>query len=278
MDASILTKSSLFEFLTPDQAQDLVSNLKPVLCREEEVLFEFGDSGDCLYIVESGHVELFVRDHSGQKVVLKVVGSGDMFGELSLLDNGQRTATATALEACQLWVLDEKHLLKFLRSSPEAALHLLAALGSQIRQSNNLLRSRVAKNLNEEVQQDLNWAHKCANVIADFSGSIPFLLLNVVWFLVWVVINLSWIPGVEAFDPFPFGLLTTIVSLEAIMLSIFVLLAQNLQSAKDKIRSDIEYEVNLKAELEVAYLHEKVDQMNAALLRRFDSLEKNLKN
>ncbi len=82
----------------------------------------------------------------------------------------------------------------------------------------------------------------------------------------------SGVPGIPMFDPFPFGLLTMAVSLEAIILSVFVLLSQNRQAAKERVRGDIEYDVNLKAELEIAHLHEKVDRLTSDVLARFDRL------
>jgi uncharacterized membrane protein len=102
-----------------------------------------------------------------------------------------------------------------------------------------------------------------ADWIAEFSGSITFLMLHVGFFAGWILLNVTIVPHAPMFDPFPFGLLTMVVSLEAIILSVFVLLSQNRQVAKDRIRSDVEYDVNLKAELEVAHLHEKVDRLGA---------------
>nr|AIA17424.1 Protein of unknown function (DUF1003) [uncultured bacterium] len=102
--------------------------------------------------------------------------------------------------------------------------------------------------------------------MARFSGSMTFLYLNMLWFAAWIFWNIDMITGLKAFDPYPFGLLTLTVSLEAIFLSIFVLLSQNIQADRDKIHSDIEYEVNLKAELEIAYLHEKIDRFHEEYL------------
>jgi CRP/FNR family cyclic AMP-dependent transcriptional regulator len=105
---------------------------------------------------------------------------------------------------------------------------------------------------------------------------MAFLILNGVWFVVWIAMNVVPMPWFEPFDPFPFGLLTMIVSLEAIFLSCFVLISQDRQSAKDRVRSDIEYEVNIKAELEVAHLHEKTDRIHEEMLDRFMRIEKAL--
>jgi uncharacterized membrane protein len=114
---------------------------------------------------------------------------------------------------------------------------------------------------------------KVADWIAWFSGSMPFLMLNAGWFIVWILLNTTHL-GIPQFDPFPFGLLTMIVSLEAIFLSCFVLVSQNRQAEKDRVRSDIEYEVNIKAELEVMHLHEKTDRIYENMLARFAKLEK----
>jgi uncharacterized membrane protein len=115
-----------------------------------------------------------------------------------------------------------------------------------------------------------------ADWIAWFSGSMSFLLLNLLWFGIWILINVAPV-GIPHFDPFPFGLLTMIVSLEAIFLSCFVLISQNRQSEKDHVRSDIEYDVNIKAELEVSHLHEKVDRLYEEMLQRLARLEAHLK-
>ena len=113
---------------------------------------------------------------------------------------------------------------------------------------------------------------RVADWISEFSGSLPFLFIHLVLFAVWIGLNVGPLAHsrVGGWDEFPFGLLTMVVSLEAIILSVFVLLSQNRQVARDRVRNDIEYEVNLKAELEIAHMHEKVDNMYAAILARLD--------
>jgi len=149
-------------------------------------------------------------------------------------------------------------------------------MSTMLRDADDLLRTRVSKNVNEEMEEKLTTLERISDWIAWFSGSMQFLILNGIWFMVWIAINLVNL-GLQQFDPFPFGLLTMIVSLESIFLSCFVLISQNRQVAKDKIRSDIEYEVNIKAELEVAHLHEKVDRIYEQMLQRFAFLEKTIK-
>ena len=152
---------------------------------------------------------------------------------------------------------------------------MLASLTSLTRKADELLRTRVSRNVNEEVQVHSTALQRIADWIAWFSGSMPFLMLNGGWFIIWIVLN-TLLLGAVAFDPYPFGLLTMIVSLEAIFLSCFVLISQNRQAEKDRVRADIEYEVNIKAELEIAHLHEKTDRMYENMMARFEKLEKSL--
>jgi uncharacterized membrane protein len=128
-------------------------------------------------------------------------------------------------------------------------------------------------NVNVAFESNLSLPQRMANWIADFSGSMPFLALNALIFLIWIVINVELVPGIAAFDPYPFGFLTMSVSLEAIFLSIVVLLAQNLNSAKERVRNDIEYEVNLKAERKITELHRRVTQLHNDMSRRLAKLE-----
>ena len=118
---------------------------------------------------------------------------------------------------------------------------MLAALSSLTRKADELLRTRVSRNLNEEMILHSNILERISDWLAWFSGSMPFLISHSVWFITWISLNTLFL-GDRAFDPFPFGLLTMIVSLEAIFLACFVLISQNRQAQKDKVRADIEYE------------------------------------
>jgi CRP/FNR family transcriptional regulator, cyclic AMP receptor protein len=206
----------------------------------------------------------------GQKIVLETAEPGGQFGELALFDGGARTATAVAVEDGEVLSLDRENLLVYVRRHPEAGLDMLEIMARRIRETNLRLRQMAARNANEAMAERLSQLQRAVDWIAAFSGSIPFLLLHVVLFTVWI----GWNTTLTPFDPYPFGLLTMAVSLEAIVLSVLVLLSQSRQSAKDRIRSDIEYDVNLKAELEVANLHEKVDEMMATTAARLERMEK----
>ncbi len=239
------------------------------------LLFQAGQPGEAMYVVKRGEIELYIKDNAGQKIALATAGVGQVFGEMALLDHGPRTATARALEDSELLELDRESLLMLFKTTPTAALRLLAAMSHMTRKADELLRTRVSRNANEEVAEHTSGFQRVADWISEFSGSMAFLIINATWFTVWIALNTLPL-GIRAFDPYPFGLLTMIVSLEAIFLSCFVLISQKRQSEKDRVRSDIEYEVNVKAELEVAHLHEKTDQIYTHMLEHFARLEKRI--
>ena len=276
-DAQTLADVELFEHVSDEDRARLAEFIDIAQLTAGELLFRAGEPGESLYVVRSGEIELFIRDTAGQKIALAIAGAGEVFGELALLDRGPRTATAVALTDCELLELDRDDLLLLFQKSPNAALRLLAAMSHMTRKADELLRTRVSRNVNEEVEEKISALQRVADWISWFSGSMMFLTLNLVWFVIWIAIN-TWNFNLPQFDPYPFGLLTMIVSLEAIFLSCFVLISQNRQAEKDRVRADIEYEINVKAELEIAHLHEKTDRIYAEMLEHFNRIEKRAAN
>ena len=272
--AALLADIPLFELLDEQERQTLAAQLDVVEHPAGTLLFKVGDPGDALYVVRTGELEIFFKNDTGERIVLAHTRAGEMAGELSLLDGGPRTASAMVTQDLEALRLDRADLNQFLLMCPSAAMDLLAAMGQRLRRNTELLRHTASRNVNDEMEDKRTLVQKAADWISGFSGSIPFLLLHIVGFTVWIVLNLDVLPGRASFDPFPFGLLTMAVSLEAIVLSVFVLLSQNRQAAKEHLRSDIEYDVNLKAEREVAQLHVKVDHLHAELLARLDAIER----
>jgi CRP/FNR family transcriptional regulator, cyclic AMP receptor protein len=269
-DPAFLTEVPLFKLLDEQERVGLAAVLELKSVAQGDVLFRAGEPGDCMFMIRNGSVELYAKDIMGQKIVLETPGPGGQFGELALFDGGARTATAVALEDCEVLVLDREDLLGYVRRHPDAGLDMLAIMARRIRETNLRLTRMAARNANDAMEDRLTPLQRSVDWVAAFSGSIPFLLLHVVLFAVWI----GWNTTLTPFDPYPFGLLTMAVSLEAIVLSVLVLLSQSRQTAKDHIRSDIEYDVNLKAELEVANLHEKVDLLMESTSARLERMEK----
>jgi len=269
----LLKDIPLFQLLDDSEREVLASKLELVRFAAAEPVFQIGDPGDAIYIIASGEAEVFFRNDTGERMVLERPGKGDFFGELSFLENGSRQASVCAATEMETFRLKHADLRAFLESRPHAAMHLLAAMSRRLRATSEQLRHTATRNVNEEVEDHRSVVQKAADAIAAFSGSIPFLLIHVVFFAFWLTVNSVHIPGIPQWDPFPFGFLTLAVSLEAIFLSVFVLLSQNRQAAKERVRADIEYDVNLKAELEVAHLHEKLDHIHCEMLSRLEKLQ-----
>jgi len=273
-EAELLAEVPFFQLLDDEERQFLASELDIVRFKTGDMVFTYGDPGDSLFVIRTGEVEVFFKDDTGERIVLETAREGDFFGELSLLDNGPRTASVVVTRELEALRVDRSDLDHLLRLHPEAALDLLTAMGKRMRVTAELLRHTASRNVNDAVEDQRTTIMKAADWIAEFSGSIAFLMIHVVLFFLWIIMNVgNGVPGIPLFDPFPFGLLTMAVSLEAIILSVFVLLSQNRQVAKDRVRGDIEYDVNLKAELEIAHLHEKMDRLTAEVLARLGRLE-----
>ena len=270
-DAALLAEVPLFQFLDDEERASLASHLDDVAFPTGHVVFNYGEPGDAMYIVRSGEAELSFKNDTGEKITLETVRCGDFFGELAFLDGGARSATVLVTEDMQAILMDREDLEIFVRRHPHAAMDLLAALGKRLRKTSEILRHSATRNVNEETLDQRTTVQKMADWIAEFSGSIAFLMIHAALFTFWIVWNTLG-PERGRFDAYPFNFLTMCVSLEAIFLSVFVLLSQNRQAAKDRVRADIEYDVNLRAELEVAQLHEKIDQLNADVLSRLDQL------
>jgi len=274
-EESLLRELKPFQLLDDDHRVALAKLVDVSDLPERHVLFRVGDPGETLYVVAAGEVELAIEDNVGEKIVLAIAGKGDLFGELALLDEGSRTATATTRTPAQLVEVGRDDLLRLVQQQPDAAMGLLAAVATMTRRANEVLRTRVVPNANQAVDERLTPLQRVADWIAWFSGSMLFLFLNAFFFAAWIGLNTLDL-GVERFDPFPFGLLTMIVSLEAIFLSCFVLVSQNRQAQKDRVRSDVEYEVNVRAEREIATLHAKSDRLYEQMMARLRDVEKKL--
>jgi CRP/FNR family cyclic AMP-dependent transcriptional regulator len=274
--SDLLAGVPLFSTLDERELDSLAARLDELHEREGHTLFRAGDPGDALYIVISGQVEVYVENPTGERIVMERARAGQFFGEVSLLDSGPRSASAWVTEDLHALVVDRGDIEQFLNACPSAALDLLSSMGHRLRESARLLRGSASRNVNIETEDRRTLVQKSADWISDFSGSLPFLFLHVALFAIWIALNVAPLSqsSIGGFDAYPFGLLTMSVSLEAIFLSVFVLLSQNRQASRDRVRNDIEYEINLKAELEIGQLHQKLDHLHEQIAGRLARLER----
>jgi uncharacterized membrane protein len=264
LDMIDLTVIPLFAKLSAGEYATLAGMLKERAVAAHETIFWIGEPGTEFFIVEQGEIVLSYPDEAGHERILGTVGRGEFFGEISLLDGGPRSATARARRDAELLVLGRDDFHDFLTQHPGAAIHVITVIGQRQRDMVGRLRGIV--NVNELIEDSATLWHKVADAIAAVSANQMFFLLHVLWFGAWIAVNVA--RGDRGFDPFPFGFLTLVVSLEAIFLSIFVLISQNRQSQKDHIGADLDYQVNLKAHLEVMMLQQKMDRVLAMLAAR----------
>jgi uncharacterized membrane protein len=274
--ADMLADVPFFSLLDDQERAALADRLDMVTFPAGHCIFNRGDPGDTLYVVRKGVVEMWFKNDTGERLVLETARAGDFFGDISLLDGGPRTTSALVKEDLEALVIDRGDLDEFLHARPAAALDFLAATGRRLRDTTDRLRHMVSRDINEEEADKRTRVMQIADWISDFSGSLRFLFIHIGIFFVWIILNVKPLSDARwgGFDPYPFGLLTMAVSLEAIILSVFVLLSQNRQVARDRVRNDIEYSVNLKAELEISHLHEKFDRLNADVLARLDAIQR----
>lgn len=260
MTLESLRSVPLFASLDDQAATELRSLLTSKQVSRGKLLFHKGDSGDALYLIESGRVRISIRDEDGKEVTLAELAQGDFFGEMALIDGRQRSADATVFEEAHLAVLSRKAFLSFVRSSPDVALVMLSALTDRLRRTDELLRGRVSRNANDEERARSTVADRAADRIAEFGGSWTFIAASSVMIILWIALN-SYIL-VTGFDPVPYQLLGLVLAVIAGIQAPIIMMSQNRQGEKDRLRADLDYQVNLKNELSIT-----------EVLRRLDVLE-----
>src|SRR6266446_4358802 len=269
MTIDTLRQVPLFESLDDDAAKQLCELLETLDCEVQKVLFRAGDAGDAMYVIERGKVRICVQATDGHELTLAELGRGDFFGEMALLEKGQRrSANAVVAEEARLAVLSREHFLFFMRSNPNVALEMLTALANRLRRTDELLRHSATRNVNVEEAAHFTLADRAADIIAEFGGSWKFIIAAVLFFNVWVLINmwLRW-TGKGGFDPYPFLLLSTAINMLAVLQAPIILMSQNRQSHKDRLRAEIDYQINLKNELALNEIIERLKTLERDYLK-----------
>jgi uncharacterized membrane protein len=259
MNVETLRQVPLFESLDDEATRELCDLLENLDCKADAVLFRAGDEGDAMYLIEEGKVRICVRAKDGHEVTLTELHRGDFFGEMALLDGKPRSADARVAENARLAVLSREHFLSFVRSNPNVALEMLTALANRLRHTDELLRHTATRNVNVEEAAQLTLGNRAADLIAEFGGSWKFIIAAVLSVNVWVWINmwLAWRDKIT-FDPYPFLLLSTAINVLSILQAPIILMSQNRQSHKDRLRAEIDYQVNLKNELALNEILERL--------------------
>src|SRR6184192_4591820 len=266
MTIDTLRQVPLFESLDNEAAAKLCDLLETLDCKADTFLFHAGEPGNAMYLIERGKVRICVQAIDGHEVTLTEMGRGDFFGELALLDGQRRSADAIVSEDARLAVLSREHFLSFMRSNPNVALEMLTALVNRLRHTDELLRHSTTRNVNVEEAAHLTLADRAADIIAEFGGSWKFIIFEIGLFLLWMLLN-TWLLFDRAFDPYPYVFLNLILGIICGLQAPIIMMSQNRQSHKDRLRSDLDYEVNLKNELALQEMLQRLKVLERESLR-----------
>ena len=266
MTLEALRSVPLFASLDDNAASDLRRLLQSRTISSNNWLFRQGDTGDSMYLIESGRISISIKDEDGHEVVLAELAQGDFFGEMALIDGKQRSADAKVVEDANLAVLGRPAFLAFVRSNPDVALEMLSAVSNRLRRTDALLRSRVSRNVNEEQAARFTMADRAADAIAEFGGSWKFIGASIALILFWIVLNSYLLRS--SFDQAPYQMLNLVLAVIAGMQAPIIMMSQNRQGQKDRLRADLDYQVNLKNELSLAEVLRRLDVLESERLPR----------
>ena len=264
MTLEALRSVPLFASLDDEAAKDLRNLLSDRVVPQNTRLFRQGDKGDAMYLIESGRVRISIRDDEKQEVTLAELAQGDFFGEMSIIDGRQRSADAQVIEDARLAILSRDAFLSFVRTNPDVALEMLSALTDRLRRTDDLLRSRVSRNANEEERARLTLADRAADLIAEFGGSWKFIGVSIALIIFWIIFNSLIL--IRGFDPAPYQMLNLVLAVIAGMQAPIIMMSQNRQGEKDRLRADLDYQVNLKNELSLAEVLRRIDVLESERL------------
>ncbi len=227
-------------------------------------LFRAGDDGDAMYLIESGRVQIAVTDADEKEIVLAELARGDFFGEMAIIDGKQRSADAVITEDARLAVLSCDNFLRFIHDNPMVALEMLSATFSRLRSTDRMLQQRVSRNVNEEQDKRSTLADRAADLLAEFGGSWKFIGFALGLILFWILLNSVIL--FKGFDPVPYQMLNLVLAVVAGLQAPIIMMSQNRQSGKDRLRADLDYQVNLKNELALTEVLRRLDVLESERL------------
>jgi CRP/FNR family transcriptional regulator, cyclic AMP receptor protein len=268
----ILRSVPLFALLDDEETAVLAGQVELRNFSAHERIYKMGEPSPHAYIVVSGKIRVSTVDEDHREVVVDEPSKGDFCGFASLLEQTPHQTTAIALEDTVCLEVSRDDISVLLERKPHAAMDLLSTLGRQFHASQQLVRIRAARNPNEVIEQKASWSEKIADSVARFGGSWTFIIVFISVIVIYSLINI--LLRERAWDPYPFILLNLFLSMLAAIQAPVIMMSQNRQDTKDRLRGELDYEVNRRAESEIQLLasrlnlmDEKIDDV-ANLLRR----------
>jgi len=252
----VLKSVPLFALLDDDETAVLATQVEFKTFAPRERIYKLGEPSGPAYVVLSGKVRVTTLDEDHQEVVVDEPAVGDFFGFASMIEQTPHQTSAIALEASECLEVSREDIATLLQRKPHAGMDLLTTLGRQFHASQGLVRLRAGRNPNVIIEEQSTTGERVADSVARFGGSWTFIIAFSVWIVVYTFINV--LLAQKAWDPYPFILLNLFLSMLAAIQAPIIMMSQNRQDTKDRLRSELDFEVNRRAESEIQGLAKKL--------------------
>src|SRR5579875_1406839 len=256
-DPETLKQVPLFALLDNEELAVLAAQVELRTFEPRQRIYKMADPGERAYVLVSGRVRVTTIDDDQQEVIVDEPAAGEFFGFASMLDRTPHQTGAIALEQSACVEVDRHDISVLLNQKPMAGMDMLAVLGRQFHQAQQLVRVRANRNPNELIEKESTLGERVADSVAHFGGSWSFIISFLVSLVIYTAINLGL--GRSAWDPYPFILLNLILSMLAAIQAPVIMMSQNRQDTKDRVRSELDFEVNRRAESEIQGLSRKLN-------------------
>jgi CRP/FNR family transcriptional regulator, cyclic AMP receptor protein len=271
IDPEVFNDVPMFALLDEEERKVLAQQVSLRSFAKGDVIFKEGDHSGYAYLVQRGIVHVTLVDADKQVVTIDVVDQGGLVGMSSLLAEAPHLTTSTAIEETDAIEIDRNDIEVLLTKKPLAGLDMMTMIEKQLRATHELMRTRASRNPNEEIADAETLGDHMADSVAKFGGSWKFVILFGVVLVVYTSVNLLLR---KPWDPYPFILLNLFLSMLAAIQAPVIMMSQNRQDAKDRLRSELDYHVNLKAELEIEELLQRVGSIEERLAEKIYMDEK----
>jgi CRP/FNR family cyclic AMP-dependent transcriptional regulator len=256
----VLRNVPLFALLDDDELAVLAEQVQLKKFAPRERIYKMGDQPGPAYVMVSGKVRVTTVDEDQQEVLVDEPGNGEIFGFASMLDQTPHQTTAIAIEAAECLEVDRHDITVLLQRKPHAGLDMMTVLARQFHASQQLVRLRSMRNPNEVIEEQYTGGERIADSVARFGGSWAFIITFAVVLIVYSGINV--VLGKSAWDPYPFILLNLFLSMLAAIQAPVIMMSQNRQDKKDRVRGELDYDVNRRAESEIQGLARKLNLLD----------------
>jgi uncharacterized membrane protein len=262
-DPAELKHVPLFALLDDEEIAVLAAQVELKTFAARQRIYKTGDPGMHAYILMSGSVQVSIVDDDHQEVVVDQPGHGEFFGFASMLEQTSHQTSAMATEPSTCVEISRDDIAILLQRKPMAGMDMLTVLGHQFHASQQLVRVRASRNANEVIEDEYTFAERIADEVASFGGSWTFIITFGVVLVTYTCINIA-LRG-KAWDPYPFILLNLFLSMLAAIQAPVIMMSQNRQDKKDRLRSELDFDVNRRAESEIQNLSRKLNLLNDKL-------------